>query len=328
MTQPAAAARDVTAFVLRLFAWGTITIATAFMFENWLIHWQELPAARTILTGGGGIAAAAGYLVAALAAVALALRSQAGSLRDDSARIAALVAYLARSAFFVVLLVGVVDVTISFLRIEGLLSLFVSADIETQLGQARWRGPYVHMPLAALGLLLGLVTRGLGFIWLALLVVVVQLLIVLGRFIFSYEQAFVSDLVRMWYASLFLFASAFTLVEEGHVRVDVLFAGMSRRAKAVVNGVGSVMLGMVMMWTILILGTPTSASPIIGPFLRYEQGQQTYGMMTKYWMAVFLAIFAVTMLFQFAGYVLKAAADWRDEPDTAAPHPHTAPVAG
>ncbi|SDW71446.1 TRAP transporter small permease subunit [Roseicitreum antarcticum] len=325
MTDPAAPARDMTALALRLFAWGTVTIATAFMFENWLIHWQNLPAARSIFHGGGGLAAAAGYVVAAVVAVMLALRGQAGSLRNDSARISGLVTYLARSAFFIVLLLGVVDVTISFLRIEGLLPLFVSPDLETQLGQAQWRGPYVHMPLAALGLLLGLVTRGLGFIWLALLVVVVQLVIVLGRFIFSYEQAFVSDLVRMWYAGLFLFASAFTLIEEGHVRVDVLFAGMSRRAKAVVNGIGSVVLGMVMMWTILILGTPTSASPIIGPVLRYEQGQQTYGMMTKYWMAVFLAIFAMTMLFQFAAYVLKAAADWRDEPDTT---PQTAFVAG
>jgi len=151
-------------------------------------------------------------------------------------------------------------------------------------------------------------------------VVLVQLLMVIGRFIFSYEQAFTSDLVRMWYAALFLFASAYTLVEEGHVRVDIFFSAMNRRSRAVVNGLGSVVLGMTMCWVILILGSATSASTLIGPFLRFEQGQQTYGMMTKYTLAVFLGVFAVTMLLQFASYLLKAAADWRDEHDPKTVH--------
>lgn len=37
-----------------------------------------------------------------------------------------------------------------------------------------------------------------------------------------------ADLVRFWYAALFLFASAYTLLEEGHVRVDVFYAGFRR----------------------------------------------------------------------------------------------------
>ncbi|MBK5926969.1 TRAP transporter small permease subunit, partial [Rhodobaculum claviforme] len=238
-----------------------------------------------------------------------------GTLRDDSDRIAALVAWLVRGAFFAVLLLGVVDATISFLRVEGWLRPLVGDALADNLRQSAWRGPYVHMPLAALGFVIALFTRTLGFIWLALLVVAAQLALVIGRFVFSYEQPFMSDLVRLWYASLFLLASAFTLVEEGHVRVDVFYSAMSVRGKALVNGIGSVVLGMTMCWTILILGTATQASTLIGPFLRYEQGQQTYGMMTKYILAVALGVFAVTMLLQFASYVLKAAADWRGEPE-------------
>jgi hypothetical protein len=45
-------------------------------------------------------------------------------------------------------------------------------------------------------------------------------------------------------------------------------------------------------------------------------------MMTKYWLAAFLGIFAVTMMIQFASCVLKSAADWRDEHD-----PRSAPEA-
>ena len=55
----------------------------------------------------------------------------------------------------------------------------------------------------------------MGFIWVAVLVVGREFLIVLSRFIFQYEQAFQGDLVRFWYAALYLFASAYALIHEG-----------------------------------------------------------------------------------------------------------------
>jgi TRAP-type mannitol/chloroaromatic compound transport system permease small subunit len=50
------------------------------------------------------------------------------------------------------------------------------------------------------------------------------------------------DLVRFWYAALFLFASAYTLLEEGHVRVDVFYAG-SAPTQGRVNAFGAIVLG-------------------------------------------------------------------------------------
>ena len=86
----------------------------------------------------------------------------------------------------------------------------------------------IHMPLAAVGLVIAaFARRSLGFHWLALLVMIAEMAIVLSRFVFSYEQAFQGDLVR-FYAGLFLFASAHTLFEDGHVRVDVLYAHSDR----------------------------------------------------------------------------------------------------
>ena len=316
MSTATAPTRDSAAFVLRAFAWGSVFVTFAFLIENWLVHWQGLPGARTSLGGSGGLASLGVYGLALVLAVLVALRPVQGGLRADSARITAVAGAIARAAFWIVLLVGLADSVISFLRVENLLPGVVGEHLANQLGLPQWRGPYVHMPLAALGVVLGVMTRGVSFVWLTLLVVIVQLVIVIGRFVFSYEQAFISDLVRLWYAALFLFSSAYTLAEEGHVRVDVFYASMSRRTKALVNGIGAVVLGMSLMWVILILGTATRASPIIGPFIGYEQGQQTYGLATKYWMAAFLGIFATLMMVQFAAMVLKAGADWRGEPET------------
>lgn len=309
-----APANDLQALVLRVFAWGTATVTLAFVFEAWAMFWMGQPGFRA-----GGAWVWAGYGLAVALAVLLAWRGQRGPLRADARRIEALVGLIARWAFWAILLVGLADAAVSFLRIEGLLAGLVGDDLSSRLGQASWRGPNLHMPLAGVAVLLALLTRGVPFIWLSLLVVVIQLGMVIGRFVFSYEQAFLADMVRTYYSALFLFASAWTLAEEGHVRVDVFYASMSRRAKALVNGIGSVVLGMTMMWTILILGTQSPASTIVGPILRYETGQTGTGMMTKYWLAAFLAIFAVTMMIQFAAQVLKAGADWRDEPDPNAP---------
>ena len=53
------------------------------------------------------------------------------------------------------------------------------------------------------------------------------------------------DLVRFWYAARFSFSPALTtLLHEGHVRVDVFYAGLTRRSKGRVNAFGAIFLGM------------------------------------------------------------------------------------
>ena len=114
------------------------------------------------------------------------------------------------------------------------------------------------------------------------------------------------DLVRFWYAALFLFASAYTLLEEGHVRVDVFYASLARTTKGAVNTYGSIILGMSLCWTILIIGFKGKASIIYGPLANFEVSQSGFGMYTKYLMAGFLAVFAITMLIQFVSQMFES----------------------
>ena len=68
------------------------------------------------------------------------------------------------------------------------------------------------------------------------------------------------DLVRFWYAALFLFASAYTLINDGHVRVDVIYANFSNRKKAFTNIAGSIVLGIPLCWVVLSRGLWTESS--------------------------------------------------------------------
>ena len=299
----------------RLFGWSMLAILAAFMINNVLTVWFEFPGASAAAEGGLGVIQAAVYIVAFGLAVAYVMRSPDGALRWDAQKISFFNRYLIRSCFWVVVMVGVVDATIAFMRTEQLFDGLMSDDMVKQMGIARFVGPYIHTPLIVLGFIIGLFTRTLGFTWLALLIVVAELGIVISRFVFSYEQALMGDLVRYWYAALFLFASAYTLLDEGHVRVDVFYAGFSSRKKGVVNAIGSILLGMTTAWIIIFIGFNGKTAIINSPIVNFEVTQTGgVGMFIKYHMAAFLGIFAITMLIEFVAYMMEAVADYRDEP--------------
>ena len=235
------------------------------------------------------------------------------SLRKDCLLLNKTVNYFIRSCFWAVVFVGLADVIISFLRVEDLLDNVVGQDLATQLGRSKFRGPYVHIPLVFLGFFVGIFIKHIAFTWLAFLVVIAELLIVITRFVFSYEQAFQGDIVRFWYAALFLFASAYTLFEDGHVRVDVLYSKFTSKTKGIVNSYGSVLMGMTLCWCILLLGMWEKTNVIVNPMLSYESAQSGFGMYTKYWLASFLAIFAISMMIQFSSYLFESYADYKNE---------------
>ncbi|MEM6678137.1 MAG: TRAP transporter small permease subunit [Pseudomonadota bacterium] len=314
--------------IVRGFGWLMMSLLAAFLANAILTFWVDFPGAGALFAGtaeGFGIALSAVQLALYLAAVAVVIwhvsRDPTAPLRPDAKWVADFNITLVRCCFWAVFFVGLGDATMSFMRVEGFLEQYLGEELAGDLGRSQFRGPYFHVPLLILGLVVGLVTRTLGFTWLALLVVIAELLIVVCRFIFSYEQAFMADLVRFWYGALFLFASAYTLYDDGHVRVDLFYAGMSERGKGLVNSWGSILLGMSVCWTILIVGFGSASAVIVSPIKVFEVTQAGFGMYVKYFMAGFLAVFAITMLIQFVSQLFDAIADRRGEPGHREEHP-------
>lgn len=299
--------------VTRSLGWSILFLMFVFLANNFLTFWAGLPGAS--LSGNAiAVVQAAFYPLAIIGAMLLVRQRTGVTLRQDSARISAMNTFFIRACFFSVLFIGLVDMTISFLRVEDLLKSVVGEQMTKNLGRSHFRGTYVHFPLMILGVMTAMRSRILGVEWLALMVVVAELLIVFLRFIFSYEQAFMADLVRFWYGALFLFASAYTLAEEGHVRVDIFYAGFRNKTKGWINAFGSVFMGITLCWTILIVGMGTKSSIINSPLLSFETTQSGFGLYVKYLMAGFLGIFAISMMIQFVSYLLAAVADYRGDP--------------
>ena len=301
----------------RAFALSVAATTFVFLFNNYLVFWHGWPGVARIFSGGGAAFLAwlqlAAYGIPVAAITVFALRNRERPFASDAALLSSVTAYIIAAAFWSTFFIGIVDGVISFLRVEGLLPAVFGKKLAQQLGVSSFRGVYVHLPLMLAAVVVACFKRGLDFIWLALLVVVAEFQIVIARFIFSYEQAFMGDLVRFWYAALFLFASAHTLVAGGHVRVDVLYTHFTDRRKALVNAWGSILLGVPLCWTILAVGMAGKASVINSPLLYFETSQSGYGLYVKYLMAGFLAVYAVSMMTQFLAYYLDAMAVLRGQ---------------
>lgn len=305
--------------VARIVGWSIIAFLVAFLINNVLNVVYGYPSAFASLTGGSSglidYLPLLIYIAALTVGVAYVLRTPDTALRWDARRLHRTNIYLIAAAFWAVLLVGVLDSAIAIMRVEKVLDLFMSEEMVRNFGLSRFVGTYVHIPLIVLGFVIAIFSRSLGFPWLALLIVVAELLIVITRFIFSYEQALMGDLVRYWYAALFLFASAYTLFDEGHVRVDVLYSNFGQTTRGYVNAFGSIFLGISTCAVIIAIGFNGKQSIINAPVFNFEITQTGgVGMFVKYQMAAFLGVFAVTMLIQFVSYFFESMADLREEP--------------
>ena len=314
--------RNNIALISRSLAYMMVSGVFLYLLNNYLVYWQELPGIYELFSHYGYFGLeqpnsplndsqiAQGwiqfliYLAVLLAVIGYSVKTSDRSMQQDSIRFAQLAAYIIRFSFWSVCLVGFFDMVISFLRVEDFLESVVGESLTRQLGRPIFRGTYVHYPLIILSLVIAYRIKNVSFSWLALMVVLSEFLIVVTRFIFSYEQAYMGDIVRFWYAALFLFASAHTLVEEGHVRVDVLYAGFSRRRKAWFDSIGCAFLGIPICWVILMQGMGGRGNSINSPLLSFEVSQSGYGMYVKYLMAAFLIVYSVSMLVQFVSYLL------------------------
>ncbi len=311
--------------LIRVFSYSILATTFVFLINNVLTVWFDWPGVKNLFSHYGlfgfkklskplsdsvlnfAFLQLFFYLISVLLAIFYVNRSIKQTLTADSEILNKFTAYIIRSSFWAVLIVGIADLIISFLVVEKLVEPLLGEYLKIKLVVPAFRITFVHFPLILLSFVVGYYTRSVGFIWLAVLVVASEFFIVLSRFIFEYEQAFQGDLVRFWYSALYLFASAYALIHEGHVRVDVLYTGFSERKKAWTNSIGSLILGIPLCLIVLFLGMGGKASIINGPVISFEITQQgSNGLYLLYLMAVYLAVFAVSMLIQFTSYFMSS----------------------
>ena len=317
--------KDNLPISIRIFSYSILAFTLVFLINNVLTVWLDWPGIKKLFSQFGlfgfrssgtplaGLSIILGFIQLSFYFISILLvyfyvrKSINQTLETDAEILTKITGYIIRSSFWAVLILGIVDLIISFMVVEKLIEPILGEAVKFKLVNPSFRITFIHFPLVLISFIVGYFTRTVGFIWLAVLVVGSEFAIVLSRFIFNYEQAFQGDLVRFWYAALYLFASAYALMHEGHVRVDVLYTGFSEKRKAWTNSIGSLVLGIPLCLIIIFLVMGGKASIINGPALSFEITQQgSNGLYLLYLMAIYLAVFAVSMLIQFTSYFMSS----------------------
>lgn len=84
------------------------------------------------------------------------------------------------------------------------------------------------------------VVVGRAAAWLTLFMVIVTFVVVVMRYVFDAGLIWVQESVIWMHAAVFMLGAAYTLQDEGHVRVDVFYRQMSDQRRAWVDLIGVV----------------------------------------------------------------------------------------
>ncbi len=130
--------------------------------------------------------------------------------------------------------------------------------------------------------------------WLAVLLVFLQLAVVLLRYGFSTSFIQLQESVVYTHATLFMLGIAYTMLHEGHVRVDILHARFSPKRRALIDLLGVLLA--VVPFSLLVLWT---SWPFVAASWRIREGAIAYGGLPfQYLLKSLIPAMAILLLLQ------------------------------
>lgn len=138
--------------------------------------------------------------------------------------------------------------------------------------------------------------------WLAVALVLVQFAVVVLRYVFSTSFVAMQESVVYVHATLFMLGIAYTLLHDGHVRVDVFYSGWSPRRRALVDLLGALVA--VIPFCVLVLWV---CWPYVAQSWRTREGSMAYGGIPfTYLLKTLIPVFAVLLLLQGVSVAIRA----------------------
>jgi TRAP-type mannitol/chloroaromatic compound transport system permease small subunit len=147
-------------------------------------------------------------------------------------------------------------------------------------------------------------SEGLGRVvsWLALIMVVLQFVLVVMRYLFGLSAVMLDESLIYMHGCLFLFAAGYTLKHNGHVRVDLSYRDAPIRTQATVNLLGTLCFLLPMSIFILWAGLPF----VDASWQSMEGSLETSGLPFLYLYKSAILVFAFLLGIQAVAEAIKA----------------------
>ena len=144
---------------------------------------------------------------------------------------------------------------------------------------------------------------GHAVIWLTLAVVLVQFAVVVLRYAFGIGSIWLSESVIYAHAAMFMLVGAWTLQQNGHVRVDVFYADAAPRTKALIDLLGTLLLLLPFMAVIAWFALPY----VMRSWAILERSREVSGLPFVYLLKTLIPLFALLMALQGIAQAIRAA---------------------
>jgi TRAP-type mannitol/chloroaromatic compound transport system permease small subunit len=146
-------------------------------------------------------------------------------------------------------------------------------------------------------------TIGRAVMWCALAMVVVQVVVVLMRYVLGVGSIWLSEAIIYAHATLFMGAAAWTLQQGGHVRVDIFYADASPRSRAVVDLIGALGLLLPFCCVLAWFGLPYAGRS----WAILERSREASGLPLVFLLKTLIPLFAVLLGLQGIAQAIRAA---------------------
>ncbi len=137
---------------------------------------------------------------------------------------------------------------------------------------------------------------------LALLMVLVQFIVVLQRYVFGIGSIWMQESIVYMHSFLFMLVAGYTLLHNGHVRVDVFYRTMSPRAKAWVDLLGTIFL----IWPLCYLIFKVSLPYVEASWAVREGSRETSGIQGVFILKSVILAFVVLLALQSLSLLIHA----------------------
>jgi TRAP-type mannitol/chloroaromatic compound transport system permease small subunit len=145
-------------------------------------------------------------------------------------------------------------------------------------------------------------TIGRAAAWLCLAVVAIQFAVVVLRYLFGIGSIWLQESILYGHAALFLLAAAWTLKQDGHVRVDVFYSTAGPRTKAAIDLAGAFLLLIPFAGAVLYFSWPYVARS----WANFEGSREASGLPFVFLLKTLIPVFALMLILQGVAQAIRA----------------------
>ena len=143
---------------------------------------------------------------------------------------------------------------------------------------------------------------GKAVAWLALLMVIVQFIVVIMRYVFGIGSIFMQESIIYLHAIVFMLGAGYTLLHNGHVRVDIFYREASPRRKAVVDILGVA----IFLIPVLALIWWGSWPYVANSWRVFEGSRETSGIQAVFLLKTVILVFVVLVVLQGISLAIRS----------------------